>query len=342
MNTHTYTTEQQRHLELWLYNVAHGTRGNEPAQSRMKLSELVDLYIEIAAVRPATEYAYRQAVRIFAKEVGNLDISKYTERDALTFREKIVDRATPTSFNTYRRHLAALFNFCVRREYIQKSPFADVKSIRVATKAPKAFNEDVAHRIIAYMEGLDVDEAPERLRPVWFWKALVLALLSTGIRRRQILTMRWSDIDFDRRIIMLAAEGSKTLREWEIPLPISLHKPLTDLREETVRACGLQINKHKVFDLSNFKIDKKVEMANRLRLALDEIGKNLGVPLSPHKFRHTVATLLVRKYRDITHAMKLLGHSDIRTTMGYVQEDMGSMRNMLDNLLISEPESVAK
>ncbi len=342
MYTHSLTTEQQRHLDLWLYNVANGARGNEPAKSRMKLSELADLYIEIAAVRPATEYAYRQAVRIFAREVGDQDISKYTERDVLTFRDKIISRATPTSFNTYRRHLVALFNFSVRREYIQKSPFADVKSIRVATKAPKAFNEDVAHRIVAYMAGLDADEAPDRLKPVWFWKALVLVLLSTGIRRRQILSMRWSDIDFNSRIIKLAAEGSKTLREWEIPLPSHIYSPLLDLKNEAIRVHGLQIKEIKVFDLANYTLDEKVDMGNRLRLALDVIGKELGVPLSPHKFRHTVATLLVRKYRDLTHAMKLLGHSDIRTTMGYVQEDMGSMRIMLDNLLTTEPAPLEK
>lgn len=339
MNLSTHTTEQHRQLELWLYNVINGARGNEPARPKMKLSDLVDIYIEIAAVRPATEYAYRQAVRIFAKEVGDLDLSEYTERKAIDFRDKIINRASPTSFNTYRRHLAAVFNFGVRRGYLSKSPFIDVKSLRVATKTPKSFTEDVAHRIVAYLDGLDVNEAPERLKPIWFWKALVLVLLSTGIRRRQILSMRWLDIDFNRRTIMLAAEGSKTFREWEIPLPAHLHNPLIDLRNETIKSLGQHIKGRKVFDLTGFVLSEKVDMANRIRLALDEIGKNLGVPLSPHKFRHTVATLLVRKYRDITHAKKLLGHSDVRTTMGYVQEDMGSMRDMLDNLLISEPVS---
>lgn len=58
-----------------------------------------------------------------------------------------------------------------------------------------------------------------------------------------------------------------------------------------------------------------------------------GIQVSAHRLRHTLATELTRgENRDLKAVQDLLGHTDIRTTMGYVHTNTDQMRRLYDGL----------
>ena len=72
---------------------------------------------------------------------------------------------------------------------------------------------------------------------------------------------------------------------------------------------------------------------DQLSGTFERLSKTLGIRITPHRLRHTMATELAAR-KDIRTLQQLLGHTDIQTTMQYVHPDMDRMRNLLDGMSI--------
>jgi site-specific recombinase XerD len=55
-------------------------------------------------------------------------------------------------------------------------------------------------------------------------------------------------------------------------------------------------------------------------------SNKINAPVSAHRFRHTVATKIANSGLSLKSLQQLLGHSDIRTTMGYVETNLDDLR----------------
>lgn len=75
-----------------------------------------------------------------------------------------------------------------------------------------------------------------------------------------------------------------------------------------------------------------------------KLSKDTGIRLSSHRIRHTVATTLVNKSRNLKAAQTILGHSDVRTTLGYIHSNMDDLRTVSDCLQllsnVQKPEDI--
>ncbi len=69
----------------------------------------------------------------------------------------------------------------------------------------------------------------------WFWLTVVNTLRYTGMRLNQLLHLRLKDVCPEEKWIDLRAEGSKTHREWRIPVARQLQPQLQRLLDEAVR-----------------------------------------------------------------------------------------------------------
>src|SRR5258706_11495129 len=125
-------------------------------------------------------------------------------------------------------------NYAVRRGYLHSSPLTNVHSAPAGRTLPKTVDPDA---LIEATEKLDADSLDLRgLAPAWFWVTVLRTLRYTGMRRRQLLSMIWGDINFEKQTIRLRADGSKTRREWEIPIANALADDLRRLRANTESA----------------------------------------------------------------------------------------------------------
>jgi integrase len=143
------------------------------------------------------------------------------------------------------------------------------------------------------------------LYPIFF------TLLNTGMRKGELEHLEWSDVDFGRRKIKLRVKENwqpKTT-EREIPINDALLRVLTEHKAKSKGNCPY------VF----LEKGKGPYEPNSLRKKLIAVTKKCGLSdvTKIHSLRHTFASHLVMKGVDLPTIKKLMGHSDIETTMIY-------------------------
>ena len=177
------------------------------------------------------------------------------------------------------------------------------------------------------------------LCPRWFWRIVFRTLYYTGMRRRQLVTLCWRDVDLGAAEIRLRHEGSKTRREWTIPIPDPLLGDLMKLQERTLEQRGIldaeRLRRNQVFNVTTFYARYKGTNMTEAQVTgfFKRLASISGIEVSAHRMRHTLATELTRgENRDLKAVQDLLGHTDIRTTLRYVHTDTAQMRRLFEGL----------
>ena len=154
------------------------------------------------------------------------------------------------------------------------------------------------------------DEDIERLRDnceVARDVAIIDLLYSTGMRVGELVNLNIRDIDFDERECVVYGKGEKERRVF-FDAKAKLHlQNYIETRTDDNPALFVTLDApHDRLKISGVEI--------RLR----ELGRRLNLRhIHPHKFRRTMATRAIDKGMPIEQVQKILGHSQIDTTMHY-------------------------
>lgn len=195
--------------------------------------------------------------------------------------------------------LRMLFNLAIKWDYIKENPTKGVTKLKVDDATPPRF---LTHNECSRF----LEACSSYMYPIYF------TLLNTGMRKAELENLQWSDVDFDRRKILIRhKEGwhPKT-GEREIPISSALHNVLNDLKESNKGALDTDY----IFNVKN-----SGRLHNMLRNELIKIAQKAGIEnlTKIHALRHTFASHLVMNGVDLPTVKNLMGHSDIQTTMIY-------------------------
>jgi integrase len=142
-------------------------------------------------------------------------------------------------------------------------------------------------------------------------KPILICALDTGMRRGEILKLRWHDIDFDNRLILVQAHNTKTMKERSISMTNRLFNELQSLFEKSTK----DANKP-VFGFSS-----------NVKRSFDTVRRAAGIDnLRFHDLRHTAATRLIAKHVPLSEVSNILGHTNPNTTYRYVNADVETAR----------------
>jgi integrase len=296
----------------------------------INLSDLVQMYLEEKYLRPATRDNYVLVAHLFSKDVGHIDVDKIARKHLIAWRDAVLLRCKPISWNTYYRHFSVLMGFAVRVGVIQESPCEGFKSIRIGKRSKKTIpvhaRQRVLHRLDAEEEKSDEGEV-SRFYPQYFWRATVMTLSMTGMRLGQLVGIIWDDVDFEMMQIRLESETSKNHREWYVPIPEQLKPSLLVLlwHVKSVGLFGYDRQVFNVHDHNSKNILRKKMTRAAVKSFFRRISASIEAPISSHRYRHTLATVLVNNVSNIRIAQEILGHSSIEVTAGYVEADHATM-----------------
>jgi integrase len=134
---------------------------------------------------------------------------------------------------------------------------------------------------------------------------IVLLAMNTGLRRGELLGLRWADIDLARATLTVRGEGAKSGRTRHIPLN---REAVDVLKTWGVKTGGL------VFPGGE---GKPMESLKTAWLAV--VGKKAAnlTKFRFHDLRHHFASRLVQAGVDLNTVRELLGHSDFSLTLRY-------------------------
>lgn len=315
----------------------------------MKINALEDVltdYFFSKTLRPATEWSYRKVVKSFLGFAGsNILLNDVDKKMVLTWRRSVIadNTLSKRTWNNKVAHMRAIFNHAIAQGYFssRENPFNGVIA-RPDVKRKKTLSDMQIKKIYLMMEQQEEDEhlgklegRKNALRPAWFWLTAMDALNRTGMRQNQLLHIRLSDVDFHNGWINLRPEGSKNHKEHRVPITAKLRPRLEFLYKKSVER-GAEMN-DQLFNISRFDRARKVQSSNMdhppLRAFFRRLSKECGFAVSPHRFRHTIATnLMAQPDRNIKMAQVLLGHSTPAVTLEYVEADLNRVRMMLEDM----------
>jgi integrase/recombinase XerD len=146
-------------------------------------------------------------------------------------------------------------------------------------------------------------------------KAMILAFCYTGIRKQELLNLRVSDINFERRLLFV--KQGKGRKDRMIPLSERLIAPLQS------QCAGKNAREFVFAGLNARSVYRVVTKLARVR-GLDGIH--------PHTLRHYFATRLIELGVNIRVVQELLGHSDLSTTSIYLDVSPKHLKGAIDAL----------
>ena len=296
------------------------------------LQDLVAQYIKEKSLTTPTQKNYIRIADQFSRETGIVQLDCIDFEQLLTWRIDVIARSSSTTWNNYLRHLRALWNFAITRGYLHSdhNPFNDLHWGKAITKRPKILSEKELRHVIAV---INKDSFP--YPPRWFWEIVIKFFYYSGLRRRQVVELKWSNIDLKKGIIKITPEIEKTGRERDLPIGSALSELLQRYRTmvSATKPSALGLN-CQVFNVTlynpNYSTDEMT--VSQLSGFFRRLSKQAGFPVSAHRFRHTMATEIA-KSGQIKELQEILGHSDVRTTLtSYVHPQIEALRNSMNGL----------
>lgn len=214
-----------------------------------------------------------------------------------------INNCSKVTVDNIRRNISSFFSWLEEEDYIFKSPMRRIHKIKT-TKTVKS---------------IITDEDIERLRDECICKrdvAIIDLLYSTGIRVGELVHLNIEDINFNERECIVLGKGDKERRVYfDAKTKIHLQEYLLT-RHDSNNALFVSLDKpHRRLKISGVEV--------RLRL----LGRALGMErIHPHKFRRTMATRAIDKGMPVEQVQKILGHSQIDTTMQYAIVNQNNVR----------------
>lgn len=204
------------------------------------------------------------------------------------------NNCSKVTVDNVRRNISSFFSWLEEEDYILKSPMKRIHKIK--TKQP-------VKEIIS-------DEMIERLRDNCKCVrdlAMIDLLYSTGIRVGELVGLNISDINFEERECVVYGKGDKE-RKVYFDAKAKLHlQNYIESRQDDNPALFITLDA----PYDRLKI-------SGVEIRVRELGRKLQMDkIHPHKFRRTMATRAIDKGMPIEQVQKILGYSQIDTTMQY-------------------------
>jgi integrase len=294
----------------------------EPKKPTILLSTFIADYLKhIEAVHPKTTMrSYELSLRVFKRIIGDVPLGTITPKhwdaykttrlhekkhlqghfpteDEKTIALQAQSTISVGSVNIELRSILAAMNTAVRWELIPKNPFVNQSLVTVPKRTP------------AYLTAPDAERLLEAIKEDWF-RDIVIFAINTGMRRGELLSLRWQDIDTETRLARITNRVDFTTKSGEQRIVSLNDAALSVLDRRRLRSkCDA------VFTDDRGRILTPDTVSHKFKRTVRAV--NLPDALHLHSLRHSFASLLVGSGTSIFTVSQLLGHSSVKTSQIY-------------------------
>lgn len=305
-------------------------------ESNVTFKSLLERFFFEKCHRAETQKGYQKVVNQLLKFSQGILPDNLSREEVILWRKVRLGSIKPITWNNNVTHLHALYRFGLESNLLNRedNPFSHMKVTSGQGKR-KTFPDLQLEQLDRFLlNPIERNDIPQYLQPWWFTQALIFTLRYTAIRRGQLLKLTLGDIDMKDRIICVRSEINKNHSYYEVPINQRLYQALDKLLFEHLKTDSK--NDQQLFNINLFsevtRCHSRAMTQDQLSHFFRILSKYLHFTLSPHRFRHTAATRLMKNPDNVYMVQKLLGHKNISVTLTYIQHDVDMLRDCVEML----------
>ncbi len=260
---------------------------------------------------------YQTAFREFLRIEGDRYLHTIGIREIENFLSIKKGEASEWGARSYYIALASAFEKAVQWSYLFSNPFRKVQKPKVREILPVFFSEMDFKLFLSTVAEKDFRE-------------LCITGLLTGLRLGELLALRWQDVDFSAKVILVQNSDSFTTKSKKnrvVPMSEALCRILQDRRG------NVKTESDAVFYDQYGKKLLPSTVSHQFKRYVRRAG--LNEKLHFHSLRHTFASWLAQGGTSLYMIKDLLGHSDMKTTQIYAHLQPDSLRSEVDKISLS-------
>lgn len=285
-----------------------------PSKSSDSIHALFSRWIEFKRrdIRPSTCRNYVHALKLALPHVGEKPLKELTVLDVEALVSAIHQERGPRTAGRVLRVVGMSLRQAVRWQMIPGNEAEAVRAPRFQKREMQIWNPDQIERFLKVARR-------HRLYP------LFALALSTGMRKGELLSLQWQDVDLESRVLMVRRNLTRNeARQYELGLP----KTDTRTRRIMLAADTIEaLKKHWLEEIRGKRTPKPEDfvftaasrnhiMHRHLDRVFKELTEKARLPrIRFHDLRHTSASLLIRHGVSPKIVADRIGHADVRFTL---------------------------
>jgi integrase len=307
------TFNSEREARQWekkiRYQIESGVISKESLRNR-KLSDAIDKYVsEVLPHKPKNAKNVIQHLNWWKNQIGNTQLvdtipSIIGECRDLLFKEpgKHRKQRAPATVVRYLSSLSAVFEAAIKEwHWTEKNPVRLIRKPSVSNARSRFLSEEESKKLMT---------ACQESRNSFLYTIVVLAL-GTGMRKGEILKLKWENVDFEKKLIALKETKNGSNRY--IPMVGFVHKALQKYAEEELALNQTHITPS-YYLFPSLNPNRYMDIRTAWSFALKKACLS-GVRF--HDLRHSCASFLAMSGASQRDIAEILGHRDLRTTYRY-------------------------
>lgn len=301
--------------------------GETPEPRRMTFDTWAHKWLETYKKGTVKEYTYnftyksnveKYLIPFFGKalltDIRQIDVQRY-------FNEVRTVDGEPLAKSTLDKQkiiLKGMFDAAIDNDLCYKNPVKGIKYQQISEAAER--------RTYSREEAAKVEQYAKSCRQYG-----VVIMLETGIRRSELVGLRWEDVDLEQKLIHIQRAVTQSKGKILIGSPKSASSDRWIPISSAFAAWMETMPRTGAYVLGGDKPRTPYGYASMHSRFMGRTSEKLGVPaLSPHELRHTYGTLLREAGVDIYTIQRVMGHSDISVTSAvYVHNDLEVLRRQM-------------
>ena len=280
----------------------------ETKKEDIKNEEYLKLFLEAKKIEGCSERTiqyYRVTVEKLLEDITT-PIRRITTEEIRRYLVEYqkINNCSKVTVDNIRRNISSFFSWLEEEDYILKSPMKRIHKIKTKQQVKEIISDEVIEQLRDHCNCM---------RDL----AMIDLLYSTGIRVGELVNLNVSDINFEARECVVFGKGDKERKVYfDAKAKIHLQEYLNNRQD----------NNPALFVTLDAPYDRLKISGVEIRIR--QLGRSLNIEkIHPHKFRRTMATRAIDKGMPIEQVQKLLGHSQIDTTMQYAIVNQNNVKN---------------
>ena len=275
--------------------------------------------------RGLSSHTIQNYIRDLKKLISFIDKKKITstpieiKEDLIQqFIYEIAKEISPRSQARIISGLRSYFDYLIFENYRASNPTDLIETPKIGVKLPDTLSEQEINSLIS---AIDLSKAEgERNR------AMLETMYSCGLRVSELIDLKISDLFFDEGFIKIVGKGNK---ERFVPIHSSAQNYIMLYMNEIRSHLSIKKGFEDTLFLNRRGKSLSRQMIFMILKAL-AIKINLNKKISPHTFRHSFATHLLKNGADLRAIQQMLGHESITTTEVYVHLDTSYLKKIVE------------